>query len=131
MYEIKIELNFSAAHNLRNYRGKCENLHGHNWKVEAVFAYKSLGKDGMAVDFHEIKGLLKKILENLDHSYLNESGIFKKLNPTSENIAKFIYDEMKKKNKNIALVSVWENENSRATYCPSLRERSPKQSKNI
>lgn len=116
MYEIKIQSDFSAAHNLRNYHGKCENLHGHNWKIEAVFAYKSLGKDGMAVDFKEVKGLLKATLEKLDHSYLNKFGIFKKLNPTSENIAKFIYEDISKNNKNIALVSVWENESSCATY---------------
>lgn len=116
MYEIKIRLDFSAAHNLRNYRGKCERLHGHNWKVEAVFAYKSLHPDGMAVDFKEVKSLLKTILEKLDHSYLNETGIFKKLNPTSENIAKVIYEDIRTKNKNIASVSVWENENSCATY---------------
>lgn len=116
MYEIKIQLDFSAAHNLRNYRGKCERLHGHNWKVEAVFAYKSLHPDGMAVDFKEVKSLLKPILEKLDHSYLNETGIFKKLNPTSENIAKVIYENIRAKNKNIASVSVWENENSCATY---------------
>ena len=120
MYEIKIQLDFSAAHNLRNYRGKCENLHGHNWKVEAVFAYKSLDKDGMAVDFKEVKSLLKTILEKLDHSYLNEADIFKKLNPTSENIAKIIYGDISGKNKNIASVSVWENENSCATYTERL-----------
>ena len=116
MYEIKIQSDFSAAHNLRNYNGKCENLHGHNWKVEAVFSYKSLDKDGLAVDFREVKAVLKTILEKLDHSYLNKAGIFKKLNPTSENIAKFIYEELKKKNRNSSAVSVWENEKSCATY---------------
>ena len=63
MYEIKVQSSFSAAHNLRNYRGKCENLHGHNWKVDASFFYKTLDKDGMAVDFKEAKGLLKKELK--------------------------------------------------------------------
>ena len=116
MYEIKIYSDFSAAHNLRNYRGKCENLHGHNWKVEATFDYKSLDKDGLAVDFKEVKALLKKVLERLDHSYLNKKRAFKKLNPTSENIAKFIYEELKKNNKDTTSVSVWENENSCATY---------------
>jgi 6-pyruvoyltetrahydropterin/6-carboxytetrahydropterin synthase len=116
MYEIKIESDFSAAHNLRNYRGKCENLHGHNWKVEAVFAYEALNNDGLAVDFKEVKASLNKVLERLDHSYLNKEDIFKKLNPTSENIAKFIYEELRKDNKNTASVSVWENENSCATY---------------
>lgn len=116
MYEIKVKSSFSAAHNLRNYRGKCENLHGHNWNIEAVFAYKALDKDGMAVDFKEAKSLLKSVLERFDHSYLNETAAFKKENPTSENMAKLIYNAIKKDNKNIAAVSVWENENSCATY---------------
>jgi 6-pyruvoyltetrahydropterin/6-carboxytetrahydropterin synthase len=116
MYEIKVRSNFSAAHNLRNYRGKCENLHGHNWNIEAVFAYKTLGKDGMAVDFKEAKRLLESVLEKFDHSYLNETDAFRKVNPTSENMARLIYDGVKKSNKRIASVSVWENENSCATY---------------
>jgi 6-pyruvoyltetrahydropterin/6-carboxytetrahydropterin synthase len=116
MFEIKVQSSFSAAHNLRNYRGKCENLHGHNWKVEAVFAYDSLDKDGMAVDFKEAKAQLKTVLAQFDHSYLNESGFFKNANPTSENMAKFIYDELKKNNGNIYSVSVWENDSSCATY---------------
>ena len=116
MYEIKVRSSFSAAHNLRNYRGKCENLHGHNWNVEAIFAYRSLGKDGMAVDFKEAKGLLESALEKFDHSYLNEKSVFKRLNPTSENMAKLIYDGIKKSNRFLTSVSVWENENSCATY---------------
>jgi 6-pyruvoyltetrahydropterin/6-carboxytetrahydropterin synthase len=116
MYEIKIKSDFSAAHNLRNYHGKCENLHGHNWKVEAVFGYKSMDKNGLAVDFKDVKKLLKEVLGEFDHSYLNETGIFKKLNPTSENMAKIIYAGLKKKNKHIQSVSVWENDNSCATY---------------
>ncbi|MDO8536328.1 MAG: 6-carboxytetrahydropterin synthase QueD [Candidatus Omnitrophota bacterium] len=116
MFEIKVKSNFSAAHNLRNYRGKCENLHGHNWNIEAIFAYKSLGRDGMAVDFKEAKSLLESALEKFDHSYLNETSAFKKLNPTSENMAKLIYNAIKKNNRHISSVSVWENENSCATY---------------
>ena len=116
MYEIKVKSSFSAAHNLKNYKGKCERLHGHNWNVEAMFAYRSLGDDGIAVDFREAKRLLKNATEELDHSYLNEVKPLKKINPTSENIAKFIYDRIKKRNKNLKSVSVWENENSSAAY---------------
>jgi len=116
MYEIKVRSNFSAAHNLREYHGKCENLHGHNWNIEAIFAYRSLSKSGMAVDFKEAKSLLESVLEKFDHSYLNEIEAFEKLNPTSENMAKLIYDRIKKNNRCIASVSVWENENSCATY---------------
>lgn len=120
MYEIKIKADFSAAHNLRNYRGKCERLHGHNWFVEAVFSYGSLDKDGMALDFKIAKDLLRNTVDRLDHSYLNDVKFFKKTNPTSENIAKFIYDRVKSKNKNLKSVSVWENENSCATYTDDL-----------
>ena len=116
MYEIKVKSSFSAAHNLRNYHGKCENLHGHNWNIEAIFSYMSLGKDGMAVDFKEAKSLLESVLEKFDHSYLNETDAFKRLNPTSENMAKLIYDGVKKNNKFLTSVSVWENENACATY---------------
>ena len=116
MYRIKVKANFSAAHNLRQYRGKCERLHGHNWNVEAVFAYAALGKDGMAVDFKEARAILREALEDLDHSYLNDHKFFKKTNPTSENIARFIFDRVRKKNNKIRSVAVWENENSCAIY---------------
>ena len=116
MFEIKVRAHFSSAHNLENYHGKCEKLHGHNWIVEAVSAYTSLDKDGMAVDFRIAKEQLKGILEGLDHAYLNELKILKGMNPTSENIARFIFNEIKKKNKHVASVAVWENESSCATY---------------
>ena len=116
MYEIKVKANFSAAHNLRNYKGKCEHLHGHNWIVEAIFSYARTDKDGMAVDFRIARDIIKDAVEKLDHSYLNELKILKSINPTSENIAKFIYDSVKKRNKNLKSISVWENENSCATY---------------
>jgi 6-pyruvoyltetrahydropterin/6-carboxytetrahydropterin synthase len=116
MYEIKVKSSFSAAHNLKNYKGKCEHLHGHNWAVEAVFRYEALDKDGMAIDFRLAKKVLKTVTEKLDHSYMNELKIIKHINPTSENMARFIYDSVKKKNKNIYHISVWENENSCATY---------------
>jgi 6-pyruvoyltetrahydropterin/6-carboxytetrahydropterin synthase len=116
MFEIKVKSDFSAAHNLRNYEGKCEKLHGHNWIVEASFRYEKLDENGLAVDFRIAKAALKDAIEELDHSYLNELGTFKKTNPTSENIAKFIFDGVRKKNKNIKFISVWENERSCATY---------------
>lgn len=116
MYEIKVKANFSSAHNLKNYHGKCEHLHGHNWVVEAVFAYKSLDKDGMAIDFKDAKAMLKAVLEKLDHTYLNKLKILKNINPTSENIAKYVYGEIKKQDRQLRSISVWENENSCATY---------------
>ena len=96
MYEIKVKTDFSAAHNLKNYHGKCEHLHGHNWVVEARLVYKALGSDGMAVDFKKAKRTLNEAVGSLDHAYLNEVRDLKNINPTSENIAKFIYDRVKK-----------------------------------
>ncbi len=116
MYSVKVEAYFSAAHNLRHYRGKCESLHGHNWKVEAAVFKNKLDKAGMAMDFKVLKMELKKVLENLDHSYLNKNAYFKKSNPTSENIARYIYDILKTRIKDIATVTVWESDNSCATY---------------
>ncbi|MFA6320487.1 MAG: 6-carboxytetrahydropterin synthase QueD [Candidatus Omnitrophota bacterium] len=116
MFEIKVKTDFSAAHNLRNYEGKCEKLHGHNWIVEAVFRYKDLDENGLAVDFKIAKKALKDSVEEFDHSYLNELEFFKKVNPTSENIAKFIYDKLKKNMKSVYSIAVWENEKSCAVY---------------
>jgi len=101
VYEIRVKTSFSAAHNLKNYRGKCEKLHGHNWAVEAVFAYEALDKDGLAIDFRLAKKALKAATENFDHAYLNDLKELKKINPTSENIARLIHDSIKKKIKNI------------------------------
>lgn len=116
MFEIKVKTDFSAAHNLRNYEGKCEKLHGHNWIVEAVFRYKKLDGNGLAVDFKIAKEALKHAIEELDHSYLNELRPFKDANPTSENMAKLIYDTIKKKMKSAYSVAVWENDRSCAVY---------------
>lgn len=116
MYSIKIEASFSAAHNLRGYKGKCEELHGHNWKVEVAVASKELDKIGMVVDFKELKMRLNNVLEDLDHKYLNRIPCFLKRNPTSENIAKYIYDRVKRQGVRVKSVTVWESENSSAMY---------------
>lgn len=116
MYKIKIKTDFSAAHNLKDYHGKCERLHGHNWIVEARFIFEKLGSDGMAMDFKEAKRIVNDAIEKLDHVYLNEVEALKGINPTSENIAKFIYDIAKKKSGNLKSISVWENADSCATY---------------
>ncbi|MFA5411160.1 MAG: 6-carboxytetrahydropterin synthase QueD [Candidatus Omnitrophota bacterium] len=114
MYSIKVEAQFSSAHNLRGYKGKCEELHGHNWKVEAVVVKDRLDKAGMVMDFSAIKSRLRKLLEKLDHKHLNGLPYFKKVNPTSENIAKYIYDNLKI--AGLESVTVWESEKSSATY---------------
>jgi len=116
MFRVKVEGNFSAAHRLRGYLGKCEALHGHNWRVEVVVSGKRLDRCGMLFDFSKLKARLREVLENFDHRYLNDLACFKKCNPTSENIAKIIFLELKKKNPGICAVTVWESENAAATY---------------
>jgi 6-pyruvoyltetrahydropterin/6-carboxytetrahydropterin synthase len=119
MYSIKVKAVFSAAHNLKNYKGKCERLHGHNWNVEATFAYGKLGRDGLAIDFKEAKSLLNSVLEKLDHSHLNSLKILGGMNPTSENLARFIYEAVRKRCPSVNSVSVWENDSSCASYYES------------
>ena len=116
MYSLKVEVTFSSAHNLRGYKGKCEELHGHNWKVEVVISKNKLDKAGMVMDFKDIKRKLNNILEKLDHKYLNNITYFKKVNPTSENIAKYIFDQAKRDNLKLKSVNVWENATCSAIY---------------
>jgi 6-pyruvoyltetrahydropterin/6-carboxytetrahydropterin synthase len=116
MYSVKVELKFSSAHNLRGYKGKCESLHGHNWKVEAQVQRRALDKAGMVVDFHLLKDELTGVLAGLDHRYLNEIPPFNKTNPTSENIARYVYDRLKKKLRGLSSVVVWENDSCCAKY---------------
>jgi 6-pyruvoyltetrahydropterin/6-carboxytetrahydropterin synthase len=110
---------FAAAHFLRDYKGKCERLHGHNYHVEAYFNAPKLGKDGLAVDFTILKKHLKKVTDILDHRELNSDiPFFKKNNTSAENIAKFIFDFLKKNVKkiNVVKVCIYESENSMASY---------------
>ncbi len=120
MFEVSVKIDFSAAHNLRGYKGKCENLHGHNWNIEAVFGPEELDKSGMIVDFKDSKKILKWILSGFDHRYLNKIESFKKINPTSENIARFIFQKLAEKTKKklykVIKVSVWETPLNRASY---------------
>lgn len=116
MYRVSVESHFSSAHNLRAYKGKCEALHGHNWKVRVCAEKSTLDKTGMLLDFTYLKKQLHMVLEKLDHKYLNKIPYFKKANPTSEHIARYIFDSLKKRVPGIASVTVWENINCRATY---------------
>ena len=120
MYSIKVRGDFNAAHNLRGYRGKCERLHGHNWHVDVFFLSETLDKHGMVLDFKKAKSALNKILSRLDHRYLNALPYFKKNNPSSENLARYIFERLSTSLKNsryrLREVSVWETESSCATY---------------
>ncbi len=121
MYEIFCKTHFSSAHFLRNYPGNCEKLHGHNWQVKVVVEGKELNDIGVLIDFRELKTYLSKIIKGLDHINLNEHPAFLKQNPSSELIAKYIFDELKlalkdKKNVRIKSVCVCETSSTGAIY---------------
>jgi len=119
MFEIEVFSNFSAAHRLRGYKGKCENIHGHNWKVGIAVSSDRLNKIGIIIDFKDVKKQLGDVLKKLDHKNLNSLAYFKKVNPTSENLAKFIYEQLKKRLP-VSSVSVRETDDSRATYTEEI-----------
>ncbi|MFA5038597.1 MAG: 6-carboxytetrahydropterin synthase QueD [Candidatus Omnitrophota bacterium] len=120
MHEISVSMSFSAAHNLRGYRGKCEELHGHNWKVEAALKGRKLNALGMLEDFSTLKGVLKEVLALVDHTYLNDFEDFRKVNPTSENIASWVFKSLKERfsggDAALSYVKVWETETNCACY---------------
>jgi len=118
MFELSVESHFSSAHRLLNYQGKCENLHGHNWKVEITVAGENLDRSGMLVDFKILKSQLVEVLEKLDHKDLNNLEEFKNISPSSENIAKYIYDQLKEQLPQLVQVAVWETERAKAVYRP-------------
>jgi 6-pyruvoyltetrahydropterin/6-carboxytetrahydropterin synthase len=120
MYELKIITEFSAAHNLRNFRGKCEALHGHNWKVEVVLSGKDLDDSGVVLDFAEVKAATGEIMSEIDHRYLNDLPFFMENNPSSENIARYIFHRLREKMDNdrirIKRVTAWESQDACASY---------------
>jgi len=120
MYELMVESKFSAAHQLRGYQGQCEKLHGHNWRVTAAVTAERLDEQGLAIDFLLLKKALREILDQLEHTFLNDIFPFTQINPSSENLAKWIYDNMMKKvnddNIEVASVTVWESDTASASY---------------
>jgi 6-pyruvoyltetrahydropterin/6-carboxytetrahydropterin synthase len=120
MFEVSVRACFSGAHRLKGYRGKCENIHGHNWDVEVFIGAETLDKQGISMDFRILKRKLKGALAALDHRDLNKVRFFRKNNPSAENIAKYIYTKLKKpvssKDVHLKRVSVWETKDSCATY---------------
>lgn len=119
MYKVKVITSFSSAHYLPNYRGSCESLHGHNWKVEVSVCAKKLDAGGMVIDFRKLKKIIHQVVEKLDHRCLNEINFFKKNYPSSENIARHIFIETEKKlpkRCQLNSIEVWETENASASY---------------
>jgi len=124
MYEITIETHFSSAHRLRQYNGECERLHGHNWKVEVSVESEVLDDLGMVMDFRDLKQKTKALIDRFDHQYLNEIAPFTELNPTTENLAKYIFEELSRAintdSIRVSKVTIWESPICFASYTKAL-----------
>ena len=121
MYKISVEQHFDAAHFLRDYQGKCENLHGHRFKVVVTVEASELNDIGLAYDFTELKRQLADVLASFDHTCLNDNPPFNKINPSSENIAATIYNSLESQlpqKVKLSNVEVWESPQSHVTYSP-------------
>jgi 6-pyruvoyltetrahydropterin/6-carboxytetrahydropterin synthase len=121
MFEVTVEQTFAAGHALRNYKGKCENVHGHNFKVQVVIEGEKLDETGLLVDFIDVKQSMRAIIDRLDHVFLNDIPPFDEKNPSAENIAEYFYQEMVKSLKaevpvHIREVKVWETEIQSASF---------------
>ena len=119
MFFLQVEDAFASAHQLRGYKGKCENLHGHNWRVRVKVKGKTLDPLGMLVDFGILKGMVKSCMDRLDHRFLNETPPFDAMNPTSENLAKYLFAEVNAllpEGVSVHKTTVWESEKCAASY---------------
>jgi 6-pyruvoyltetrahydropterin/6-carboxytetrahydropterin synthase len=120
MYEVTIKRSFSAAHLLREIGGKCEELHGHNFWVEVSIAGPCLNDEDVLIDFRVAKRWAEEVLDQLDHKYLNELEYFQNINPSSEEIARFVYEKVDEKAQQakvkLSRVTIWESENSCVSY---------------
>jgi len=119
-YTLKVVTDFAASHSLRNYEGACQRLHGHNWKIEVEVKAKKLNEVGMAVDFKVVKTATNQVLDGLDHYHLNDIPPFDVINPTAENIAGYLYQEIAKiinqDHVSVSAVTVWETDRACARY---------------
>jgi 6-pyruvoyltetrahydropterin/6-carboxytetrahydropterin synthase len=124
MFEISVQQTFSAGHALREYKGKCENVHGHNYRVEVTVAGEKLNRIGLLVDFTDLKREMKAIIERLDHQFVNDLEPFTKLNPSAENMARYFYEELQGSLRGnevpveVTQVRLWETDGQSATFRP-------------
>lgn len=120
MYELIVVSHFAGAHRLRCLHGRCEALHGHNWKIEVSVASNRLGKEGIVIDFKVLKEKVGRVIDGLDHTFLNDHPFFSKREPSSENIARYIFDRVRKELKGhpavVKRVTAWESETACASY---------------
>jgi len=120
VYELTVETDFSAAHRLRGYSGECEKLHGHNYRVEVSVAGEKLDSTGLLVDFRKLKDEVRTVVSRFEHVYLNELESFRETNPSAENLARIIFDELGRgmniTGVRVSRVRVWESDTSSASY---------------
>jgi 6-pyruvoyltetrahydropterin/6-carboxytetrahydropterin synthase len=123
MFEVTVEDSFAAGHYLRNYKGKCENPHGHNYKIRVTLAGKDLDKAGLLLDFKDLREVIKHTIERLDHQMINDVEPFTVVNPSAENLAKYFYDEANGRLDHVTRgrvkvknVTVFETDSTTATY---------------
>jgi 6-pyruvoyltetrahydropterin/6-carboxytetrahydropterin synthase len=121
MFEVCVEDTFAAGHALRGYKGKCENVHGHNYRVQVQVEGPELNAIGLLADFGDVKKLLREVIARLDHQFINDLEPFTVVNPSAENMAKYFYDEIRAgldQRVKLAQVKVWETDTACATYFP-------------
>lgn len=124
MYQVSVEETFSAGHALRGYRGKCENVHGHNYRIRVTVEGPQLDSIGLLCDFVELKRVIREIIGRLDHQFINDLEPFQTVNPSAENIAKYFYDQVTRQMKGlpvgarVADIMVWETDTASARYGP-------------
>jgi 6-pyruvoyltetrahydropterin/6-carboxytetrahydropterin synthase len=124
MFQVSVDESFSAGHALRGYKGKCENPHGHNYKVRITLQGPGLDSTGLLFDFTHLKHVLREIIGGVDHVYLNDKPPFDVTNPSAENLAKYFFEETSRQmnavpeGARIASVTVWETDTTSATYWP-------------
>jgi len=123
MFEVSVEQTFAAGHALRNYKGRCENVHGHNYRVRITMQGDQLDSTGLLVDFLDVNKLIGGVVDYLDHNFINDLPPFDQLNPSAENLAKYFYDRVSGGLKTevpvqVAEVRIWETDTSSAVYRP-------------
>jgi 6-pyruvoyltetrahydropterin/6-carboxytetrahydropterin synthase len=123
MYEVTVEADFSSGHYLRNYHGRCENPHGHNYKVRVTLAGKALDQTGLLLDFKQLKQVMRPVIDRIDHQMLNDLEPFNEINPSAENLARYFYDQTNEQlgsmtggRVRVKDCTIWETDTTSATY---------------
>lgn len=127
MFQVSVEETFSAGHALRGYKGKCENPHGHNYRVQVTLEGPQLDNIGLLIDFSQLKHVMREVIRRLDHQFINDLEPFTTVNPSAENMAKYFYEEVAAQlnglppGARVTDVIVWETDTAMAKYCPASR----------